>query len=139
MVPVYQYLQSVSIFYVPIIRSSRLEVFRKKVVLSNFVKCTGKHLCQSFFFNKVVQLRKISSVQLKMILNKNDEVETKWKQKRRSKKVISVSVNSFIRAMRQSDKYQNDQIFLIFVALPHSSEMEQRNLKKLSFYHYGCN
>ena len=28
------------------------EVFWKKVVLSNFSKFTGKHLCQSLFFNK---------------------------------------------------------------------------------------
>ena len=33
-------------------RSSRLEVFCKKGVLKNFAKFTGKHLCQSLFFNK---------------------------------------------------------------------------------------
>ena len=33
-------------------RSSRPEVFCKRGVL-NFAKFTGKHLCQSFFFNKV--------------------------------------------------------------------------------------
>ena len=38
-------------------RSSRLEVFCKKGVLRNFTKFTGKHLCQSLFFNKVVGLR----------------------------------------------------------------------------------
>ena len=33
------------------------EVFCKKAFLKNFAKFTGKHLCQSFFFNKVqVQL-----------------------------------------------------------------------------------
>ena len=36
-----------------IIRSSRTEVFCKKVILRNFKKFTGKHLCQSLFFNKV--------------------------------------------------------------------------------------
>ena len=35
------------------IRSSRPEVFCKKGVLRNFTKFTGKHLCQSLFFNKV--------------------------------------------------------------------------------------
>ena len=35
-------------------RSSRPEVFCKKVVLRNFSKFTGKHLCQSLFFNKVL-------------------------------------------------------------------------------------
>ena len=28
----------------------------KKGVLRNFTKCTGKHLCQSLFFNKVAGL-----------------------------------------------------------------------------------
>ena len=34
-------------------RSSRPEVFCKKVVLKNFASFTGKHLCQSLSFNKV--------------------------------------------------------------------------------------
>ena len=34
-------------------RSSRAEVFYKKNVLKNFPKFTGKHLCQSLFFDKV--------------------------------------------------------------------------------------
>ena len=34
-------------------RSCCQEVFYKKGVLRNFAKFTGKHLCQSFFFNKV--------------------------------------------------------------------------------------
>ena len=38
-------------------RNSRLEVFCKKGVLRNFAKFTGKHLCQSLFFNKVACLR----------------------------------------------------------------------------------
>ena len=38
-------------------RSSRPEVFCKKDVLRNFAKFTGKHLCQSLFFNKVAGLR----------------------------------------------------------------------------------
>ena len=38
-------------------RSSRLEVFCKKGVLRNLTKFTGKHLCQSLFFNKVAGLR----------------------------------------------------------------------------------
>ena len=38
-------------------RSSRPEVFCKKGVLKNFEIFTGKHLCQSFFFNKVAGLR----------------------------------------------------------------------------------
>ena len=38
-------------------RSSSPEVFYKKGVLRNFAKLTGKHLCQSLFFNKVAGLR----------------------------------------------------------------------------------
>ena len=34
-------------------KQSRPKVFCKEGVLINFVKFTGKHLCQSFFFNKV--------------------------------------------------------------------------------------
>ena len=36
-------------------RSSRPEGFCKKGVLRNFVKFTGKHLCQSLFLNKVAE------------------------------------------------------------------------------------
>ena len=42
---------------VAINRNSRPEVFCKKGVLRNFAKFTGKHLCQSLFFNKVAGLR----------------------------------------------------------------------------------
>ena len=38
-------------------RSSRPEGFCKKGVLGNFIKFTGKHLCQSIFLNKVEGLR----------------------------------------------------------------------------------
>ena len=38
-------------------RSSGLELFCKRCVLKNFAKFTGKHLCQSLFFNKVAGLR----------------------------------------------------------------------------------
>ena len=37
-------------------RSSRPEVFCNKGVLRNFTNFTGKHLCQSLFFNKVAGL-----------------------------------------------------------------------------------
>ena len=38
-------------------RSSHPEVFCKKGVLRNFTKFTGKHPCQSLFFNKVAGQR----------------------------------------------------------------------------------
>ena len=44
-------------FIVENIRSSRPEVFCKKDVLRNYAKFTGKHLCQSLFYNKVASLR----------------------------------------------------------------------------------
>ena len=41
-------------------RSSRLEVLCKTGVFRNFVKFTGKHLCQRLFFNKVAGLRALT-------------------------------------------------------------------------------
>ena len=43
------------------VRSSHQEVFCKKGVLRNVTKFTGKHLCQSLFFNKVAGLRPIKT------------------------------------------------------------------------------
>ena len=40
-------------YFNTIFRSSRPEVFCKKGVFGNFAKITGKHPCQSLFFNKV--------------------------------------------------------------------------------------
>ena len=44
-------------FSISLFSSSRPEVFCKKGVLRSFAKFTGKHLCQSLFFNKVSSLR----------------------------------------------------------------------------------
>ena len=41
------------------IRSCRPKVFCKKDILRNFAKFTGKHLCQSLFFNKAAGLRQL--------------------------------------------------------------------------------
>ena len=38
-------------------RSSRANVFCKKTSSGNLAKFTGKHPCQSLFFNKVASLR----------------------------------------------------------------------------------
>ena len=43
-------------------RTSCLEVFCKKGVYRNFTKFTGKHLCQSLFFNKELQTSAINFV-----------------------------------------------------------------------------
>ena len=44
-------------FYSTIYRSSHRRYSVTKGVLRNFAKFTGKHLCQSLFFNKVAGLR----------------------------------------------------------------------------------
>ena len=43
--------------YFKIVRSSRSEVFCKKGFLKNFAKFTGKHLCESLFFNNIASSR----------------------------------------------------------------------------------
>ena len=40
----------------PLHKKQPPEVFYKKVVLENFIKFTGKYLCQSLFLNKVAGL-----------------------------------------------------------------------------------
>ena len=40
-----------------LIRSSGPHIFYQKGYLRNFAKFTGKHLCQSLYFNKVAELR----------------------------------------------------------------------------------
>ena len=49
-------------------RSSRPEVFCKKGVLKNFAKFTGKHFCQSLFFNKVLEAWRPATLFKKMTL-----------------------------------------------------------------------
>ena len=51
------------------LRSSHQEVFCEKGVLSNlrnFTKSTGKHLCQSLFFNKVAGLRSTTLIKKRL-------------------------------------------------------------------------
>ena len=38
-------------------QKQQLELFYKKGILKKYAKFTGKHLCQSLFFNKIVSLR----------------------------------------------------------------------------------
>ena len=47
-------------------RSSRLEVFCRKGVLRNTAKFTGKHLCQSLFFNTFAYLRSATSLKKRL-------------------------------------------------------------------------
>ena len=53
-------------FYTSNFRSSHPEVFSHKGVLENFAKLTGKHLCQSLFFNKVAGLRPATLVKRRL-------------------------------------------------------------------------
>ena len=50
------HLVTASVYLGNVHRSSRPEVFCEKGVLRNFAKFTGKHLCQSLFFNKLAGL-----------------------------------------------------------------------------------
>ena len=53
------------------------EVFRKIGVLRNFAKFTGKHLCQSLFFNKVVGLRPATLLKRKLLeISQNSQQNT---------------------------------------------------------------
>ena len=58
------------------VRSSRPEVFCKKGVLRNFVKFTGKHLCQSLFFKET--LAQVFSVNFAKFLRKLFLLEHLW-------------------------------------------------------------
>ena len=48
--------------------SGRLEVFCEKGVLRNVAKFTEKHLCQSLFFNKVVDLLFVRNTSGRLLL-----------------------------------------------------------------------
>ena len=48
-------------------RSSRLDVIYKKGLLKNFAKFTGKHLCQSPFFNRVAGLPPVVASRYRII------------------------------------------------------------------------
>ena len=50
-------------------RSSRPEVSCKKGILRNLTKFTGKHLCQSLFFNKVAGLNFIKKETLAQVFS----------------------------------------------------------------------
>ena len=64
-------------------RSSHQRCSFRKVVLRNFAKFTGKHLCQSFFFNKVAgllekKLAQVSSVKFCEISKNISFTEHLW-------------------------------------------------------------
>ena len=54
----YEWVTNGKLMFHKCYRSSRPEVFCKKGVLKNLAKFTGKHQCQSLFFNKVAGLIK---------------------------------------------------------------------------------
>ena len=61
MVNFFQDCQKILFYYT--FSSSRPELFCKKGILKNFAKFTGKHLCQSPFFNKQEFLRTSFSIE----------------------------------------------------------------------------
>ena len=54
------YIQHLLTQLLLLLKQSSGGVLKKKGILRNFAKCTGKHLCQSLFFNKVVGCRPAS-------------------------------------------------------------------------------
>ena len=54
-------------------RSSLPAVFCKNGILKNFKKFTGKHVCQSFFFNKFADFRLVFVRDQKTISNKKNQ------------------------------------------------------------------
>ena len=52
-----QHWRNYGVSFIMKVRSSHQRCSVKKGVLRNFAKFTGKHLCQSLFFNKVAGLR----------------------------------------------------------------------------------
>ena len=56
----------IAVFLWIICRSSHRRCSLRKGVLRNFVKFTGKHLCQSLLFNKVAGLRPATSLKKKL-------------------------------------------------------------------------
>ena len=51
-------------------RSSHLKCSMKKYILRNFIKFTGKHLCQILFFNKVARLLRPATLLKKRLWHK---------------------------------------------------------------------
>ena len=104
-------------------KSSRPEVFCKKGVLRNFSKFTGKHLCQSLFFNKVASLRP------KTLL-----------KKRLWHRCFPVNFEKFLRTPFLT---KNLRCSLDPMHLSHLAKLVSLSLKKLLqflviFHHFGC-
>ena len=58
--PIWMHIAKIG-FYIMIYRSSRPDVFCKKGVQRIFSKFTGKHLCQSLYFNNDAGLRLLAT------------------------------------------------------------------------------
>ena len=71
------------------------EVFYKKGVLKNFAKFTGKHLCESLFFNKVAIFNKFPFHKLPILLGSlTDKINETCRLYTKSKG-IKVSIMTF--------------------------------------------
>ena len=75
------------------------EVFYKKGVLRNFTKFTGKHLCQSLFYNKVAGLEALMLV-WSVVLCRSYQIISVWNMNWRDK-----PLNGFCRFERCVNNY----------------------------------
>ena len=57
-------MSTVILWYLRLIQKQSPEMSHKKGVLENFVKFTGKLLCQNLFFNNIAALRPTSLLKL---------------------------------------------------------------------------
>ena len=73
-----------------------LEVFYNKDVVKNFEKFTGKHLCQSLFFNKVADLRLVT------LLKKETRAQVF------SCEFFTIFKNTFIEQPRWQNEFSSD-------------------------------
>ena len=57
-----KFLKRFTIAFLILHTNSHQRCCMKKCVLRNFIKITGKHLCQSLFFNEVAGLRPVTFI-----------------------------------------------------------------------------
>ena len=93
--------------------SSRLELFRKKGVLRNFTKFTGKHLCQGLFFNKVAGLRQALTEHLRWPLLTAENLLKTCSYDFKSLTSFLRNVSRLNRIAQQNIPLYSDQIYLL--------------------------
>ena len=97
-------------------------MFCKKVVLRNFAKFTGKHLCQSLFFNKVTDWRSA-------ILLKKDTLAQVF-----SCQFCKISKNTFFHRTPQvaaSELKKNKNLLVIFPQISIKNYIFRRSINNI--------